>query len=127
MNIRLVDGLPFVDVTIFFREKSLHLDNVLLDTGSAGTIFHADRVAEIGVEPEPQDITHLIRGIGGTEFVYSKIIDTVCLDDFLLHSFSVEIGPMDYGYALEGIVGFDLIRLAGLIIDAKNMEIRKKT
>jgi len=54
MNLRIMDGLPFVEVTIAFRGKSLRLGDVLLDTGSAGTIFHSDRLADIGVEPEPK-------------------------------------------------------------------------
>ena len=39
MNLRIIDGLPFVEVTITFRGKSLRLGDVLLDTGSAGTIL----------------------------------------------------------------------------------------
>ncbi|MDA8205613.1 MAG: aspartyl protease family protein [Thermaerobacter sp.] len=68
-------------VTVAFRGRSLHLQNVLLDTGSAGTVFSADRLAGIGVEPEPLDVTHLIRGIGGTEFVYSKTLESITMDN----------------------------------------------
>ena len=124
MNVRIADGLPFISITITFRGKSLHLRDVLLDTGSAGTILHADRVSEIGIEPEPHDVTHVIRGIGGTEFVYVKTIDTVCVSVVVIHSFPVEIGQMDYGYAMDGIMGFNLIQSAGLVIDARNLEIR---
>jgi hypothetical protein len=42
MNIELKYGLPFVEVMICYRESELHLKNVLLDTGSAGTVFSAD-------------------------------------------------------------------------------------
>lgn len=41
MNIHVNYGLPFVSVTIQFRNKKLALEKVLLDTGSAGTIFRA--------------------------------------------------------------------------------------
>ncbi len=125
MNIRIVDGLPFIHVTVVFRGKCLHLSDVLIDTGSTGTVFHADRFAEVGVEPEPQDVTHLIRGIGGTEFVYSKTLDAICLDDIVLSFFSAEIGLMDYGYPMDGIIGFDFVRSAGLLIDADKLEVRK--
>lgn len=111
-------------MTIVFRGKSLLFQNVLLDTRSAGTILRADRAAEIGIEPEPFDITHVIRGIGGTEFVYVKTIETVRVDDMELYSFRVELGQMDYGYEMDGIMGFNFIQSARMIIDARNLEIR---
>lgn len=123
MKLRIVDGLPFTSMTIVFRGKSLLL-HVLLDTGSAGTILRADRVAEIGIEPEPYDITHVIRGIGGTEFVYVKTLETVRVDEMELHFFRVEIGQMDYGYEMDGIMGCDFIQSAKMIIDTRNLEIR---
>jgi hypothetical protein len=49
MNIDMIYGLPFVAVTICYRDQKLVLKHVLLDTGSAGTVFNADRVDEIGV------------------------------------------------------------------------------
>lgn len=53
MEIFVRDGLPFVSATIIFRGNSLTLENVLLDTGSAGTIFKVDLLIDIGVQPEP--------------------------------------------------------------------------
>jgi len=124
MNLRIVDGLPFFSMIITFRGRSMHLDHVLLDTGSAGTILRADRVSEIGMEPEPHDVTHVIRGIGGTEFVYVKTLDAVHLGECAIRSFPVEIGQMDYGYEMDGIIGFNLIHAAGMVIDARNLEVR---
>ena len=40
IRIKELRGLPFVDATVSFRGQSLKLDNVLIDTGSAGTIFN---------------------------------------------------------------------------------------
>ncbi len=34
-EIRMLDGLPQVSMTVFYRDRHLDLDNVLLDTGSA--------------------------------------------------------------------------------------------
>ncbi|WP_233277451.1 hypothetical protein [Paenibacillus durus] len=44
MRIDVRYGLPFIEVIICYRGEELHLKNVLLDTGSAGTIFNADVV-----------------------------------------------------------------------------------
>lgn len=97
------------------------MDHVLLDTGSAGTVFNADVVSEIGVQVEPGDILNKIRGIGGIEVVYSKRFDFVQIGEISLESFEVEIGEMDYGMKIDGILGFDFIRTANLIIDSKNL------
>ena len=39
MIIRIRKGLPYVEAELFFRGKKILLENVLLDTGSAGTVF----------------------------------------------------------------------------------------
>jgi len=40
-----------------FSRAQLELENVLLDTGSAGTIFNVNKLEEIGVKPEANDVT----------------------------------------------------------------------
>jgi hypothetical protein len=121
MNIVLKYGLPFVAVTICYRDKVLLLERVLLDTGSAGTIFNADVVGEIDVQVEPGDFLNKIRGVGGVEVVYSKLFDFVRVGEALLEGFEVEIGEMNYGMQIDGILGFDFIQAANLIIDSKEL------
>ena len=48
MRIEVQEGLPFVTVLIEQGDKQLQLENVLLDTGSAGSIFSSDRLDIIG-------------------------------------------------------------------------------
>jgi hypothetical protein len=43
MRMQVRDGLPYVTVTLLYRGQQLDLANVLLDTGSAGTLFAADQ------------------------------------------------------------------------------------
>lgn len=127
MNIDVRNGLPFIEVKICYRGEELYLKNVLLDTGSAGTIFSADTVGAIGVKIEPGDFLNKIRGVGGVEVVYSKHFDFVEAGEVLLSAFEVEIGDMNYGMMIDGILGFDFIYSAGLIIDSKELTIRAKS
>jgi hypothetical protein len=122
MNIEVKYGLPFVEVTISYRREKLHLKDVLLDTGSAGTIFNADVVDAIGVKIEPGDFLNKIRGVGGVEVVYSKYFDFVRAGEVSLDGFEVEIGEMNYGMRIDGILGFDFIQSAGLVIDSKELK-----
>jgi len=112
-------GLPFVPVRIRYRGRLLELDKVLLDTGSASTLLKADIVSEIGIIPEGDDIVDTIRGVGGIEYVYAKTLDGIELDGQLVPDFQVEIGSMEYGLELNGILGYDFMKAAGLVIDTK--------
>ena len=47
MKIHLRDGLPFVTVTLIQQGRQLTLQHVLLDTGSAGSLFSADELLKI--------------------------------------------------------------------------------
>ncbi|MCP1309986.1 retropepsin-like aspartic protease [Paenibacillus tyrfis] len=121
MNITEEYGLPFVSLTIVYKGKKLELQKVLLDTGSASTLFNADLVRDIGVVPEENDVVDTIRGVGGIEYVYTKYLDAIEFDGITIEQFQVEIGSMDYGIEIEGIIGFDFMKAAGLIIDTKSM------
>jgi hypothetical protein len=48
IKIKELSELPFIEATVTFRGQSLKLENVLLDTGSAGTIFNVNKLEEIG-------------------------------------------------------------------------------
>lgn len=49
MKIRLDGGLPYVSAILAYNDHTLQLPNLVLDTGSVGTILSADKVAEIGL------------------------------------------------------------------------------
>jgi hypothetical protein len=107
MNIVVKNGLPFTNASLTYRGQTLTLTDVLLDTGSAGCVFAADKVERIDLLPEPNDRIEQIRGVGGTDFVFAKHVDQLRLDDLALQNFEVEIGAMQYGFALDGIIGLD--------------------
>ena len=124
MKIRIEDGLPFVSISISFQQQQLELNNVIIDTGSAGTILKYDSVKSIGISQEADDEIHRICGVGGKEFVFAKRIDRISLNDAAVEDFQVEIGAMEYGFAIEGILGLDFLTQIGAIIDLKEFQIR---
>jgi hypothetical protein len=124
MKIRLRNGLPFISATLLHRGKRLVLKNVLLDTGSAGTIFSSDKVLGIGLTYEPEDIVYSIRGVGGSEFVFTKIVEKLKVDKLQINALEVEIGAMDYGFEIDGIIGMDFLTQVGAVVDLAKMEIR---
>jgi hypothetical protein len=124
MKIELRDGLPFVGVSVVFRGKSLDLPTVLLDTGSAGTVLSADRVFAAGIQMEPNDTIHRIRGVGGSEFVFAKRVDRLGLGELQALDFEVEVGGLAYGFELDGILGLDFLLQVSAIIDLKTLDVR---
>lgn len=127
MNIRLLEGLPFVSVVVGFEGRSLTLSNVLLDTGSASSVFSAERLAEIDLSFAPEDELLRIRGVGGVEFVFTKLVDHLAVGDLRVNNFKIEVGAMDYGFPMDGILGMDFLTTVGVIIDLDQMEITSAT
>jgi predicted aspartyl protease len=125
LNLRIERGLLFAQITIFHAGQPLTLERVLVDTGSAGTIFQTAVLQRIGIEYSPDDEMHRIRGIGGTEFVFSKRLDRVQIGDLSVSDLSVEVGWMDYGFELHGILGLDFLRKSAALIDLAALELRK--
>jgi hypothetical protein len=124
MKIKVQDRLPFVSVTIRQGDRSLILENVLLDTGSAGCIFSTDKLREAGIHPHSTARIRRIRGVGGEEAVVDTAVDEVSAGKLSLKDFTIEAGAVDYGFDIEGILGFDFLQQTGAVIDLSAMEIR---
>jgi len=124
MKLKLKYGLPFTNVVLTHNGKSLSFDNFLIDTGSASTIIAAEIAVELSLGPEPFDAIRKIRGIGGTEYVYEKHIDIIQLDAKKLSNFKIQIGDMEYGFNINGILGMNFLMESKAIIDLENMILR---
>lgn len=103
------------------------IENVLVDTGSASTVFSADKVLEIGLKLEAADTVHRIRGVGGTEFVFTKRVDTLFVDNLRIDDFEIEVGAMAYGFEIAGIVGMDFLLQVGAVVDLAQLMIYPPT
>lgn len=111
------NGLLLTDMQIEFNKQSLQLKRVLVETGSGSTVISTDLAESIGIVPEINDTIYRINGIGGSEFVYSKTVDAVIIGEMKTNSFELEIGAMNYGFDLEGIIGLDLLQQFNAVIN----------
>ncbi len=82
-----------------------------------------DRVDELGITIEKDDTIETISGVGGVEFVYKKNIDRIKLGNLVISNFTIEVGVMDYGFEINGIIGMDFLKEVGAIIDLDKMAI----
>lgn len=95
----------------------------MIDTGSASSIFSADIVENIHIVPSPHDTLQIIRGIGGTEVVFKRRVDFLRLGESRLPNFEIEVGGMDSGFEIHGILGMDFLTGSNAIINLRKMQI----
>ena len=117
-------SLPFLSIRLHHERQVLEISGVLVDTGSASTVVSADSVFEIGITPRPQDRLRTLRGIGGTETVFTRTIDRLGVGDLAIDGMEIEVGGMDYGFEIRGILGMDFLLRTGAILDLDRRELR---
>lgn len=123
VKLTLKYGLPFCQVILAYQGESLVLNNVLVDTGSGGSVFKMDKVDELGLTIEKDDIIETISGVGGSEFIFKKNVDKIKLGKSEITDFKIEVGVMDYGFEIDGILGMDFLQKTGAVIDLAKMQI----
>lgn len=126
MKLKLIDGLPFAEAVLIHGNSEVKLAKVLIDTGSATTLISADKVIDLGLGPSPHDKIHAVRGVGGTEFVYEKYVDCIQVEEICSKNFRVQVGAMDYGFEIDGIIGMDFLLANKAIIDTGDLHLYHK-
>jgi hypothetical protein len=123
MRFTLRDNLPFVSVTLAYRGTVITVPHVLIDTGSARTIFAFDIVSGIQISPAPEDTLYAIRGVGGMETVFSRTVDYIQVGGRQLPQFEIEVGGMDYGFDIQGILGMDFLRQSRVVLNVADLSL----
>lgn len=123
MQLEFRDDLPFISIALAFRGKSTLIDNVLVDTGSASTILADYAVEAVDIAPELDDILYTIRGVGGIETVYTRHVQSLTIGQRALENVEIEIGGMNYGFSINGILGMDVLTRTGAVIDLNRFTI----
>ncbi len=123
--IRLARKLVFVEATVSANGLSVVLKNVMVDTGSGGTFFSTDQMESLGISQELSDRIVFLRGIGGRESVIQKNVDEVRVGDLVVSPMRIQMGAVDYGFPLDGVLGLDFLVATNAIIDFSSLEIRK--
>jgi predicted aspartyl protease len=123
MKIRVQGGLPYVTASLSHNGRTLELDWVILDTASGSSVFSADELLRLGIEGGPDDRVRRITGVGGQELVLTKRIEGVALGEMKLRDLEVQIGAMNYGFPIQGILGLDFLLRVRAVIDLDSLEI----
>ena len=119
-TILLINGLIFTNAILTHGSNIMLLRNALIDTGSSSTVISIEIAHKLDLKPEADDLINSVQGVGGSESVYEKKIDSIKLDVSEASDFHIQVGAMDYGIALEAIIGLDLLKECHAALDLKN-------
>ncbi|MCM3390085.1 aspartyl protease family protein [Ureibacillus chungkukjangi] len=121
------EGLLLTDMEIQYKGRNLHLTRVLIDTGSSSSIISSEIAEMIGIFPEAEDPIYRVYGIGGSEIVYSKILDSIHIGQMKAEQIEMEIGEMDYDFQLDGIIGLNLLMRMKALINIEKLLIQSES
>jgi predicted aspartyl protease len=123
MKLQLRGKLLYVTASLIYKNRQIHLQDVVIDTGSSGTVFSKNKVSTIGLIQEPKDISREISGVGGSELIFIKQVDNLVVGELQLSNFNIEVGDIQYGFNIDGIIGLDFLLQTKAIIDLDKLEI----
>lgn len=126
MKIQMRNGLPIVTITLGYQNSSITLEDVLLDTGCAISIFDTDIVEKVGLYID-RKAGRAVRmyGVGGqSELCYQQNVNNIAINHVELFNFILQLGMTRVPYGFNAILGSDFCEKAGLTIDFKEHLIR---
>lgn len=121
MKIKYDGQLIMTSLTVTFRGKEKCIDDVIIDTGSSHTVFSPDALEDIGVRCENGDSIYESYGIGGTVQFYTKVMDEIQLDTFVVKNIEVDIGLLPREH--KGLLGLDILKSNNFIVDLDKLEL----
>lgn len=126
MNIKMIDGLPTVEVRINYNNKEKILRNVLIDTGSSNTIIDVDSVEDIGLVIDPlKGKVRRMYGVGGeSELCFEQNVENLIVGEYLLNNFTLQLGMTKENYGFECILGADFMVENKAVLDFEKLFIK---
>lgn len=121
MKIAYDGQLLTASLTVCYRGRILKLTDIIIDTGSSHTVFSPDVLEEIGVTYENGDSVYEAYGIGGTMPFYTKVMDEIVIDTLRIVHVEVDVGILPKSH--KGLLGLDILRTYGFIVDMKELEL----
>ncbi|NJD03622.1 MAG: aspartyl protease [Ruminiclostridium sp.] len=118
------DGqLIYTSLKLTFRGKSKIIDKLVVDTGAAKSFISVDIVEDIDITYEDRDYITTVYGIGGPDNSFQKTVNCIGFGSQNFYNYSIDFGVFASEYGINGLIGLDLLRDSGVIIDLKNMKI----
>ena len=126
-NLHYKNGLLYASIILREGDKSVIIDDVIVDTGAYHTIILADYLEDLDVAFTEEDELVKSSGYGGLQMSsVRKKIDKVIIGDISLKNMKIDFVEIDPYERVNGLVGLDFLKTAGVIIDLVDLTMYKK-
>jgi hypothetical protein len=126
-KLTLKDELLYTSISIVHDGKKVTIDDVIIDTGAFHTILAPEFLDELDVGFSEDDGLVKASGYGGTVcYSVRKKIDKILCGDIQLENIKLDFGDIDPNERVNGLLGLDFLRSAGVIIDLVDLIMDKK-
>ncbi|WP_353093019.1 retropepsin-like aspartic protease [Tissierella praeacuta] len=120
-------GLLYTSIEIKFKEKSIVIEDVIIDTGASHTIITTEYLEEMDIPLLDDD--ELIKAIGyGGMTCYSirKRLDEIRCGNLVLKDIKLDFGVIDPKDRINGLIGLDFMIGAKTIINLVDFTLYEK-
>lgn len=124
MRIEYSAGLLLASIAVTYKGQLKFIDRMAIDTGAAHTIIVSDAVDDIGITFETGDPLNRSSGIGGTDYAFEKIVDSLEFGGFRMTTTPLDFGHIDWD--INGLIGLDILIPGQFVIDLSTMELSAK-
>jgi hypothetical protein len=126
-NLHYKNGLLYASVILREGDKSIIINDVIVNTGAYHTIILADYLEDLDVAFTEDDELVKSSGYGGLQMSsVRKRIDKLTIGDISLTNMKVDFGEIDPCERVNGLIGLDFLRSAEVIIDLVDLTMYKK-
>ena len=127
VKIQLKNGLLYTSIELTHEGKSIIVIDVIIDTGAFHTIISPDFLEELQADFTDDDILIEAYGYGGaSSYAVRKRIDSISCQDIKLSDFKIDFGQIDPDEKVNGLLGLDFFRNAGIVLDIAELSMYKK-
>ena len=121
------NGLLYATVDIEHNGKTIIVDDVIIDTGAYHSIILTDYLEELDVGFSENDELVKSSGYGGVQMTsVRKMMDRMRMGNIELNNFKIDFGDIDPYERVNGLIGLDFLKGAGVIIDIVDSTISRK-
>ena len=127
VKLQLKSGLLYTSIEIEHKGKNVVVNDVIVDTGAFHTIISPDFLEELQAEFTNEDMLIEAYGYGGaSSYAVRKRIDTISCGDIGLNDFRIDFGQIDPDEKVNGLLGLDFFREAGIVLDIADLNMYRK-
>lgn len=121
------NGLLYTFIKLSHDNKEILIRDVIVDTGAFHTILMTDYLNDLDTGLSPEDQLVKASGYGGSVYgALRKNINKVQIGDIAIENMKIDFGEIDPYERVNGLIGLDFLKEAGLVIDLVDMVMYQK-